>query len=52
MLKTNEQKLVTRESAVKALKDQLDYVKVQNKETNKIREENEVLKKNMQTLTA
>ncbi|KAL0860245.1 hypothetical protein ABMA27_010552 [Loxostege sticticalis] len=50
VLKNLEKKLVTRESAISALKEQLDYVKIQNKETHRLKEENESLKKNMQTL--
>ncbi|XP_028157977.1 E3 ubiquitin-protein ligase TRAIP [Ostrinia furnacalis] len=50
LLKNLEKKLVTRESAISALKEQLDYVKIQNKETNRLKEENERLNKNMQTL--
>ncbi|KAL0819227.1 hypothetical protein ABMA28_008472 [Loxostege sticticalis] len=50
VLKSLEKKLVTRESAISALKEQLDYVKIQNKETHRLKEENESLKKNMQTL--
>ncbi|CAG9793564.1 unnamed protein product [Diatraea saccharalis] len=50
LLKALEKKLVNRESAVSALREQLDYVKIQNKETNRLKEENESLKKNLQTL--
>ncbi|XP_053615301.1 E3 ubiquitin-protein ligase TRAIP-like isoform X2 [Plodia interpunctella] len=50
LLKTFEKKLVSRDSAVAALREQLEYVKVQNKETQRLKDENESLKKNMQTL--
>ncbi|XP_026761507.2 E3 ubiquitin-protein ligase TRAIP [Galleria mellonella] len=50
LLKACEKKLISRDSAVSALKEQLEYLKVQNKETNRLKEENEALKKNLQTL--
>ncbi|XP_038207198.1 E3 ubiquitin-protein ligase TRAIP [Zerene cesonia] len=50
LLKDYEKKLVTKESAVAALKEQLKYVQIQNKETKRLKEENEVLNKNLQTL--
>ncbi|XP_050354779.1 E3 ubiquitin-protein ligase TRAIP isoform X2 [Nymphalis io] len=50
LLKATEKKLESRDSAVSALKEQLEYVKIQNKETNRLKEENENLKKNIQTL--
>ncbi|OWR49790.1 hypothetical protein KGM_214851 [Danaus plexippus plexippus] len=50
LLKACEKKLESRDTAIAALKEQLQYVKIQNNETNRLREENEVLKKNMQTL--
>ncbi|KOB74890.1 No poles [Operophtera brumata] len=50
VIKSYEKKLVNRESAVSALKEQMEYLKVQNKETSKLKEENEGLKKNIQTL--
>ncbi|XP_072933576.1 E3 ubiquitin-protein ligase TRAIP-like [Epargyreus clarus] len=50
LLKACEKKLVSRESAVSALKEQLEYVKIQNRETQKLKEENESLRKNIQTL--
>lgn len=49
-LKASEKKLVSRESAVAALKEQLEFVREQNKVTERLREENESLKKNLQTL--
>lgn len=49
-LKASEKKLVNRESAVAALKEQLEFVREQNKVTERLREENESLKKNLQTL--
>ncbi|XP_047997246.1 E3 ubiquitin-protein ligase TRAIP-like [Leguminivora glycinivorella] len=50
LLKAAEKRLVSRDSAVSALREQLEYVKIQNRETQRLKEENEVLKKNMQTL--
>ncbi|XP_063366837.1 E3 ubiquitin-protein ligase TRAIP-like [Cydia amplana] len=50
LLKAAEKRLVSRESALSALREQLEYVKIQNKETQRLKEENEQLKKNMQTL--
>ncbi|CAH0402274.1 unnamed protein product [Chilo suppressalis] len=50
LMKAMEKKLVSRDSAVSALREQLDYVKIQNKETNRLKDENESLKKNLQTL--
>lgn len=46
-----QKKLESKESAISALTEQLAYLKVQNQETNKLREENENLKKKIQTLT-
>ena len=51
LLKATEKKLESKESAVSALKDQLEYLKVQNRETQKLKEENDILKNKMQTLT-
>lgn len=51
LLKATEKKLDSKESAVSALKDQLEYLKVQNRETEKLKQENESLKNKMQTLT-
>ncbi|XP_013186073.1 E3 ubiquitin-protein ligase TRAIP [Amyelois transitella] len=50
LLKTYEKKLVSRDSAVVALREQLEYIKLQNKETKRIKDENTSLKKNLQTL--
>ncbi|XP_069361813.1 E3 ubiquitin-protein ligase TRAIP [Maniola hyperantus] len=50
LLKACENKLESRDSAVAAMKEQLQYLKEQNRETQKIKDENESLKKNMQTL--
>ncbi|XP_063386245.1 E3 ubiquitin-protein ligase TRAIP-like [Cydia fagiglandana] len=50
LLKAAEKRLVSRDSAVSALREQLEYVKIQNKETQRLKEENEALKKNIQTL--
>ncbi|XP_059058770.1 E3 ubiquitin-protein ligase TRAIP-like [Achroia grisella] len=50
LLTACEKKLISRDSAVSALKEQLEYVKIQNKETQRLKDENESLKKNMQTL--
>lgn len=46
-----QKKLESKESAISALTEQLAYLKVQNQETNKLREENEILNKKIQTLT-
>ncbi|CAH0730761.1 unnamed protein product, partial [Brenthis ino] len=51
LLKATEKKLDSKESAVSALKDQLEYVKIQNRETQKLKEENESLRNKMQTLS-
>lgn len=51
LLKATEKKLASKESAVSALKDQLEYLKVQNRETQKLKEENDILKNKVQTLT-
>ncbi|CAH0596172.1 unnamed protein product [Chrysodeixis includens] len=50
LLKSYEKRLVSFDSKVLALKEQLDYAHLQNRETNRIKDENEGLKKNMQTL--
>ncbi|XP_063540483.1 E3 ubiquitin-protein ligase TRAIP-like [Cydia strobilella] len=50
LLKAAEKRLVSRDSAVSALREQLEYVKIQNKETQRLKEDNEALKKNIQTL--
>ncbi|XP_041982628.1 E3 ubiquitin-protein ligase TRAIP-like [Aricia agestis] len=50
VLKATEKKLDSKEAAVTSLKEQLDYVKIQNRETQKLKEENESLKKNIQLL--
>ncbi|XP_037961677.2 E3 ubiquitin-protein ligase TRAIP [Plutella xylostella] len=51
-LQDSQNRLVSKESAITGLQEQLLYLKVQNKETMRLRDENEQLKKNMQTLTA
>ncbi|XP_023934545.1 uncharacterized protein LOC112043382 isoform X2 [Bicyclus anynana] len=50
IVKSLEKQLAQRETAFSALKEQLEYLKIQNSETQKLKEENENLKKNMQTL--
>ncbi|CAK1545751.1 unnamed protein product [Leptosia nina] len=45
-----EKKLVIKSSAVTALKEQLKYVQIQNQETQRLKEENEFLKNNVETL--
>ncbi|CAH2054889.1 unnamed protein product, partial [Iphiclides podalirius] len=50
LLRICEKKLVVRDSAVAALKEQLEYVKIQNRETQRLKDENESLKKNIQTM--
>ncbi|CAK1593676.1 unnamed protein product [Parnassius mnemosyne] len=50
LLRMCEKKIVVRDSAVAALKEQLEYVKIQNRETQRLKEENESLKKNIQTM--
>ncbi|XP_075984562.1 uncharacterized protein LOC142982107 [Anticarsia gemmatalis] len=45
-----EKRLISYESKVTALREQLMYANIQNKETQKYKDENESLKKNMQTL--
>lgn len=47
-----EKKLLSAQSAVAALREQLTYLKVQNKETERLRQENEALQKNIHTLNA
>ncbi|XP_045779200.1 E3 ubiquitin-protein ligase TRAIP [Maniola jurtina] len=50
LLKACENKLESRDSTIAAMKEQLQYLKEQNRETQRIKEENESLKKNIQTL--
>uniref|UniRef100_A0A2A4IYB5 RING-type domain-containing protein n=1 Tax=Heliothis virescens TaxID=7102 RepID=A0A2A4IYB5_HELVI len=50
LLKSYEKRLVSFDSKVLALSEQLEFTNIQNKEMQRIKEENESLKKNMQTL--
>ncbi|CAF4840950.1 unnamed protein product [Pieris macdunnoughi] len=50
-LQSSEKKLVEKTSAVIALKDQLKYVQIQNKEVHKLKSENEALNKYVKTST-
>ncbi|CAH2095070.1 unnamed protein product [Euphydryas editha] len=52
LLLSKEEQLNRKNSAMKALKEQLDYLRVQITEVNKLKEENESLKKNIQTLNS
>nr|XP_021187288.2 E3 ubiquitin-protein ligase TRAIP [Helicoverpa armigera] len=50
LLKSYEKRLVSFDSKVLALREQLEFSNIQNKEMQRVKEENESLKKNMQTL--
>lgn len=50
IIKVHEKKLVSCGSAVKALKEQVEYLKIQNKETVNLKAENESLKQHLQLL--
>lgn len=50
LLKSYEKKLVSRDSAMTAMREQMEYLKIQNKETVKLKEENETMKQNLQLL--
>ncbi|KAJ8711595.1 hypothetical protein PYW08_008549 [Mythimna loreyi] len=50
LLKSYERRLVSFDSKVLALREQLEFANAQNKDVQKIKDENEALKKNLQTL--
>ncbi|KAJ8709026.1 hypothetical protein PYW07_008852 [Mythimna separata] len=50
LLKSYERRLVSFDSKVLALREQLEFANAQNKDIQKIKDENEALKKNLQTL--
>ncbi|KAG6446103.1 hypothetical protein O3G_MSEX004318 [Manduca sexta] len=48
IIKSYEKKLVSRQSALNGLREQVEYLKMQNKETQRLKEENVALQQNMQ----